>query len=101
MQPHDASDYLLSGRNLKVYYPVTAGVMRKVVGHVKSLDGVDFDLPSGKVLGIVGETGSGKTTLGRAVLQLVKLTAGEVRFASKDVSTFDRAALKNFRREAQ
>lgn len=92
---------LLEVRGLKKYFPVVSGIFRKVTGHVRALDGISFNLAPGSVLGIVGETGCGKSTLGRAVLRLVEPTAGEVIFGGSNVLTFNRAELKKFRQEAQ
>jgi len=95
------SDNLLQVRDLKVYYPIMSGIIRKIAGYVKALDGVDFSLKQGAVLGIVGETGCGKTTLGRAILRLVEPTAGQVIFEGKDVLKLNRNQLKEFRHQAQ
>ena len=78
-----------------------SGIIRKIAGYVKALDGVDFSLKQGAVLGIVGETGCGKTTLGRAILRLVEPTAGQVIFEGKDVLKLNRNQLKEFRHQAQ
>jgi len=92
---------LLKVRGLKKYYPVHSGIFRTVSGYVKALDGIDFDLAAGEVLGIVGESGCGKSTLGRAVLRLTEATAGTVVFNGRDLSTFKKDQLKEFRKEAQ
>ncbi|MEI8366254.1 MAG: oligopeptide/dipeptide ABC transporter ATP-binding protein [Parachlamydiaceae bacterium] len=94
-------DPLLRVRGLKKHFPVREGLFRKVVGQVYALDGVDFDLGSGEILGIVGETGCGKSTLGRTVLRLLEPTSGEVLFDGHDLLTFDKHQLKHFRKEAQ
>lgn len=95
------SKELLKVRQLKVHYPVYSGIMRKVVGHIKALDGVDFDLAPGEILGIVGETGSGKTTLGRAALGLIKPTSGKVEFEGRDLLEMDSLEIAQFRKDAQ
>lgn len=92
---------LLRGRDIKVHYPVFSGILRRISGYVRALDGVDIDIKEKEVVGVVGETGSGKTTLGRAVLRLVEPTAGEVFFAGEDVLRLDSQQLKNFRQAAQ
>lgn len=92
---------LLRVRNLKKYFPVISGVFRKVVGHVRALESVDFTLHQGEVLGIVGETGCGKSTLGRVVLRLIEPTGGHIEFAGENLLKLDAQQLKKFRKEAQ
>ncbi len=94
-------EILLKVSNLKVDFPITRGLFKRVVGAVKALDQIDFTLKKGKVLGIVGETGSGKTTLARAILRLILPTSGSVEFAGQNVAHLQGAALKQFRRDAQ
>ncbi|MFH0771357.1 MAG: oligopeptide/dipeptide ABC transporter ATP-binding protein [Candidatus Omnitrophota bacterium] len=77
---------LLSVESVKKYFPVERGLSRKVIGYVKAVDGVTFKLDKGKVSGIVGESGCGKTTLARIVLGLLKPTAGEVFFKGQDIT---------------
>ena len=74
------ADTILLIRNLKTYFPVHAGVFKRTVGHVKAVDDVNLDIYRGEVLGLVGESGCGKTTLGKSILQLVRPTAGEILF---------------------
>lgn len=88
-------------KGLKKHFPVMSGIFRKVTGYVQALDGISFNLAPGSVLGIVGETGCGKSTLGRAILRLIEPTAGEVIFGGRNVLTLDRKGLKQFRQEAQ
>jgi oligopeptide transport system ATP-binding protein len=85
---------LLEVKNLKMHFPVTEGVMiRKVVATVKAVDDVSFTLQRGETLGLVGESGCGKTTTGRCILQLEKPTAGQIIFEGEDLAQLDRKGL--------
>lgn len=92
---------LLSVRGLKKHFPLREGMLGRSVRHVKAVDGVDFDVWRGETLGLVGESGCGKSTTGRAVLRLLEPTSGEVRFDGMDVRGLDRERLRAFRRRAQ
>ena len=92
---------LLSVRDLKVHFPVRQGLLQRVVGHVKAVDGISFDVYRGQTLGLVGESGCGKTTAGRAILQLQKAVAGEVVFDGDVVSSFSRRKMRPLRQEMQ
>jgi len=96
-----ANNMLMQVRNLKVHFPVMAGIFRKVVGHVQAVEEVNFKLAQGEVLGVVGETGSGKSTLGRASLRLIEPTAGEVYFQGQNLMNLNKVQLKEFRKQAQ
>jgi oligopeptide transport system ATP-binding protein len=100
--PGSAERPLLEVRNLKMHFPVTEGVMfRKVVATVKAVDDVSFSLRPGETLGLVGESGCGKTTTGRCILQLEKPTAGEIIFEGEDLSKLDRKGLSAKRERMQ
>jgi len=92
---------LLHIENLKMYFPVRGGVFRRRVGNVYAVDDVTLSVQPGQTLGLVGESGCGKTTLGRAVLRLHKPTAGNVRFDSQDLMKADRKRLLALRRNMQ
>jgi len=92
--PASSQHPLLEVKNLKMHFPVTEGVMiRKVVATVKAVDDVSFSLRAGETLGLVGESGCGKTTTGRCILQLEKPTAGEIIFEGEDLAKLDRKGL--------
>lgn len=80
----DQSKILLEVADLKKYFPIRAGIFKKVVGHVKAVDGVSFTIHSGETVGLVGESGCGKTTVGRMIMGAYKPTAGHIRFQPPD-----------------
>ena len=86
---------------VKLYFPILAGVFRRVVGHVRAVDGVSFNILRGETLGLVGESGCGKTTLGRAILHLYRPTAGHVEFEGQDLSALGAESLRRTRRRMQ
>ncbi|MBB64227.1 MAG: peptide ABC transporter ATP-binding protein [Waddliaceae bacterium] len=92
---------LLSVKGLKQYFPITSGVFRNTVAHVKAVDDVSFSLKAGEVLGLVGESGSGKSTVGRAALRLIEPTAGEVYFEGKDLLAASKDELRHLRQDMQ
>ncbi len=95
------SDLLMEVKGLKKYFPVTGGILRHQVGSVKAVDGVDFHIHQGEVLGLVGETGSGKSTVGRASIRLIEPTAGQIRFQGRDLIAMPEEELRKLRREFQ
>ncbi|MDA0224958.1 MAG: ATP-binding cassette domain-containing protein [Proteobacteria bacterium] len=95
-------EVLLSVRGLKMHFPVTEGALfPKVIGHVKAVDGIDFDIRRGETLGLVGESGCGKTTTGRCILQLERATAGKISFHGQDLGSMARDDLRALRRKIQ
>jgi peptide/nickel transport system ATP-binding protein len=94
-------DAILSVRNLKKHYPVRSGLLRRVTGHVKAVDGVSFDVREGETVGLVGESGCGKSTTATSLLRLEEPTGGEVFFEGEDITEYDTDEQKEFRRRAQ
>jgi len=92
---------LLEIRNLKKYFPVRRGVLSRVVSHVKAVDDVSFTIRKGETFGLVGESGCGKTTTGRAVLRLIEPDSGEIRFEGADMLGLGARALRDLRRDMQ
>jgi oligopeptide transport system ATP-binding protein len=92
---------LLEIRNLKKYFPVRRGVLSRVVSHVKAVDDVSFTIRKGETFGLVGESGCGKTTTGRAVLRLIEPDSGEIRFEGADMLQLGASELRVLRRDMQ
>ena len=97
----DENDLLLEVSDLKVHFPERAGFFSGPTGVVKAVDGISFTVPRGSTLGLVGESGCGKTTTGRAILNLVAPTSGSVKFAGEEIAGFDAAAMLPLRKRMQ
>jgi len=97
----DNNDHLLEVNNLKKYFPIQGGIFAKVVGQVKAVDGISFAMKPGEILGLVGESGCGKTTAGRVVLGLMPPTEGAVRFDGTDIFSLSKERLRQARRHMQ
>jgi len=92
---------LIQLQGLQVHFPIRKGVLRHTVGAVKAVDGIDLTIPRGQILALVGESGCGKTTLGRAMLRLVEPTAGQVLFGGTELTGLPPRSLRRFRRHLQ
>ena len=97
-----STDEILRVENLKVHFPVTKGIVfQKQVASVKAVDGVSFTLKRGETLGLVGESGCGKSTTGLAVIRMLAATSGRILFEGEDITTFNKLQVKEFRRRVQ
>jgi oligopeptide transport system ATP-binding protein len=94
-----ANDPLVTVSDLKVWFPVSSGVMQRTVGHVHAVDGVDLEIRAGETVGLVGESGCGKSTLGRAAIRLLKPTGGTIHFKGEDITSIRGEHLRALRRE--
>ena len=96
------TEAVLSVENLKMYFPVkSSGLIRRTIGHVQAVDGISFQLPVGGSLGLVGESGCGKSTTGRLVTRLYEPTGGSINFEGRDIANVSARSLKPLRREIQ
>jgi oligopeptide/dipeptide ABC transporter ATP-binding protein len=96
-----AAPPILQVRDLRTYFPIRRGVFQRPDGFVKAVDGVSFDVPAGKTLGLVGESGCGKTTVGRTILRLIPATSGSVLFNGHDFLAYHGEELRKLRRHMQ
>lgn len=92
---------LLEVKNLKKYFPITTGLFRRQCGSVKAVDDIDFIVEAGEVLGLVGETGCGKSTAGKTAIRLLEPTSGEITFMGQDIRILSPSALKEMRKHVQ
>ena len=98
---NERSEYLLEVNNLKKYFPIKGGLLSHTVGQVKAVDGVTFRIKRGTTMGLVGESGCGKSTVGRTILRLMDKTDGEVRFNGVDLFSLHRQELRKMRTKLQ
>ena len=96
-----ATPTLLEVRNLKVHFPIHAGLLRRQTGVFKAVDGVSFQVDAGKTVGLVGESGSGKTTIGRTLVKLIPATSGEALWKGRDILPLDERTFRPLRRRIQ
>lgn len=94
-------EVLLEVQNLKTYYPIKGGFFKRTVGNVKAVDDVSFEILKGETLGLVGESGCGKSTTGRTILRLTKPTDGKIIFDGKDITNLSGTTLRKIRQDFQ
>src|SRR5947207_4846932 len=99
--PATTGTTLVDVKGLKVYFPIKGGLLSRTVAHVKAVDGVDLFVRKGETLGLVGESGCGKSTTGRAILQLIKPTAGTVKLNGTELTTLSPNDIRLKRAEMQ
>ncbi|MCM3767528.1 ABC transporter ATP-binding protein [Neobacillus niacini] len=95
------AENLLEIQNLKTYYPVKGGFFKRTVGHVKAVDNISFEIKKGEIMGLVGESGCGKSTAGRTILRLLKPTEGKILFDNKDITRLQGKNLREIRKDMQ
>ncbi|RPJ74669.1 MAG: ATP-binding cassette domain-containing protein, partial [Desulfobacteraceae bacterium] len=101
LDPHPQATPLLEARDIVKHYPILGGVWMKPVGSVQAVDGVSLTIGEGETVGLVGESGCGKTTFGRAILRLEEPTSGEIFFRGRDILACSRNEMQALRREMQ
>ncbi|WP_320170263.1 dipeptide ABC transporter ATP-binding protein [Maridesulfovibrio sp.] len=95
------NDFLIQAEDLKVHFPIKKGLLSRTVGHVYAVDGVDLELQKGETLGIVGESGCGKSTAGLALMRLIQPTGGTVRWKGRDMGSMSAKEMRALRKEMQ
>jgi len=100
-QGTQGTESVLEVRDLKKHFPIRKGLLRSIAGHVYAVDGVSFSIAPGETLGLVGESGCGKSTVARAVIRLIEPTAGEVKIMGRDILPLSKTEMREYRRHAQ
>ncbi len=101
MSTEEKRDNILEVRDLKTYFPIKSGLFSRVTGYVKAVDGISFSIPRGTTMGLVGESGCGKTTVGRTLLRLTPKTSGQVLFNGEDIHKVDAKRMNELRTKLQ
>jgi peptide/nickel transport system ATP-binding protein len=95
------NDFILEVNGLKMYFPITRGLLRRKVGDIKAVDGVSFNIKKGETLGLVGESGCGKTTIGRCILRVYRPTEGQILFGGQNIARLSQSKMRPLRQRIQ
>ncbi|SDI57373.1 peptide/nickel transport system ATP-binding protein/oligopeptide transport system ATP-binding protein [Alteribacillus bidgolensis] len=101
LTPSETKEKLVEVKNLKKYFPVKGGILKRTIGHVKAVENVTLSIYQGETLGLVGESGSGKSTLGHLILKLLDPTEGKIIFNGKDITSYSQRKIRPYRKNMQ